>query len=335
MKEAKFYKKTKNNTVKCELCYQSCTIKPGSYGLCLARKNKRGILYSIVYGKIAGLNVDFIEKKPLYHFQPGSKSYSIGTTGCNFKCKFCQNADISQVKLENFPFVKELTPEEAVKDALRNDCKSISYTYNEPTINYEFALETAKLAKKKGLKNVFVTNACIQKKPLEVISPYLDAANIDLKSMNENFYRKICKADLKKVLNTIKEYYKLKIHIELTTLIIPGLNDSNKQIKKICEWVLNNLDKNVPLHFSRFYPQYLMKDKPITSIETIKNAVKTAKQLGIKYAYAGNVIDRELNNTYCHNCGEEIIDRTGSTTIVKNLKKYKCEKCKTRLLLHY
>jgi pyruvate formate lyase activating enzyme len=335
MKEALFYKKLDDKKVECRLCHHNCIIKPDNYGLCLARNNIKGVLYSDVYGRIAAVNVDPVEKKPLYHFLPGTKSFSIGTCGCNFKCGFCQNCDISQVKTSEYARIFKMTPEEAVSKALEYDCKSISYTYNEPTINYEFAVEASRKAVKKGLKNVFVTNGYIQEKPLKKLSPYLHAANIDLKSFSKEFYKKVCKADLSKVLETIKLYHKLKVHIELTTMIVPGLNDSKEEIKKLCKWVVDNLSSEVPLHFSRFYPQYLMTDTPMTELKVIRMAVKTARKSGIKYVYGGNVLEKSLNNTFCPKCKTEIIDRTGYKVFVKNVKKGICEKCGEKLLLHY
>ena len=335
MKEALFYEKMKDKSVNCNLCHQHCNIKEGKYGLCLARVNNNGILYSEVYGKISSTNVDPIEKKPLYHFYPGSLAFSIGTCGCNFKCKFCQNSEISQIKTSSCKNIISMTPEEAVEGALSYGCKSIAYTYNEPTVNYEFCLETAKLAKKKKLKNVFVTNGYIEKKPLKEISKYLDAANIDLKSSSRKFYNEVCGADLDKALETIKEYKKLGIYIELTTMIVPEENDSKKDITGVCKWVIDNLGLETPMHFSRFYPCHLMKDKPITPLKSVEKAVRIARELGIKYVYGGNVSGTDLNDTFCPKCKSLIIKRTGYEISIKNLKKGYCGKCGEKLLLYY
>ncbi len=333
MKEALFYSKLSSGKVKCTLCYNHCLIEKGSYGSCLARKNMGGKLYSMVYGKIAALHIDPIEKKPLYHFMPGTKTYSIGTCGCNFHCKFCQNYEISQTITENYPFIYSTTPKEIVDNAIRSGTPSISYTYNEPTINYEFSFETAKLAHSKGLKNIFVSNGNTEKKPLRKIAPYLDAVNIDLKSFNKRFYKEIVLGDLDKVLETIKLYKKLKIHLELTTLLIPKKNDSTKEVSSLVRWIVDNLGSDVPLHFSRFYPTYLMQDVPPTPLSTINRAIKIAKDRGIKYVYGGNVFDPKLINTYCPKCGTEIVDRTGPTIVVKNLVDGHCSKCGEKILL--
>jgi len=335
MKEALFYKKTGSNKVKCGLCHQNCTINDKAYGFCLARINEKGILYSEVYGKLSAVNIDPIEKKPLYHFYPGTTAFSIGTCGCNFKCSFCQNYEISQTSTKNYPYIAEMTPEQVVKQAIKNKCKSIAYTYNEPTINYEFAIETAELAQKKGLKNVFVTNGYIKKKPLKKISHCLDAANIDLKSSSPEFYKKKLKADLKKVFKTIKLYHELKIHTELTTLIIPGENDAKKDIEKLCDWIVDNLGRNVPMHFSRFRQCYKMNNKKPTPADKILMAVQTAKDKGIKFVYAGNISLDGLENTYCPKCGNTAIVRKNYCTIMPGLRGGSCRECGEKILQYY
>lgn len=335
MKEGMFYKRLENKKVQCNLCYQNCTIPNNEYGFCLARKNEEGALYSEVYGKLSAVNIDPIEKKPLYHFLPGSKAFSIGTCGCNFKCEFCQNYQISQVKTKDYNQIITMTPNQVVNQALVNDCKSIAYTYNEPTINYEFALETAKKAVKKGLKNVFITNGYIQEEPLNRIKPYLHAVNIDIKSLNPEFYKKFCKANLKKVLKSIKKYYDLGIHIELTNLIIPGENDSKKEVNRISSWIINNLSKNTPVHFSRFHPCYKLSDREATPQNNIISAVKTAKEQGLRFVYPGNIRDTDLNNTYCPNCGTLLINRKGYTINTQSLNKGVCEECGEELIGYY
>ncbi|MBN1923225.1 MAG: AmmeMemoRadiSam system radical SAM enzyme [Nanoarchaeota archaeon] len=335
MKKAMFSTKLGENKVKCGLCKHNCIIKENNYGICLARKNIKGVLYSEVYGKLSAVNVDPVEKKPLYHFYPGSKAFSIGTCGCNFKCGFCQNWQISQIKTVDYPYITEMTPSDVVREAKRYRCKSIAYTYNEPTINYEFALETSKLAHKQGIKNIFVTNGYIEEKPLRRIAPYLDAANIDLKSSNSSFYNKVCKADINKVLDSIILYHKLKIHIELTTLIVPGENDSEEDIRRLCKWVVDNLGFEVPLHFSRFFPDYLMRDKRETPLNIIDKAAVIAKGFGIKYVYGGNVAEEGLNNTFCPKCGELLVDRTKYPITVENVKKGRCENCNEKIPIKF
>jgi len=293
MKECVLYEKLKNkkNTVRCSACSQRCVISDNKVGICGVRKNIKGKLYLLVYGKVIAAHVDPIEKKPLYHFLPGSQSYSIATARCNFRCLWCQNYDISQYK--EFPRReipgKETTPEKIVEDAIKTKCKSISYTYTEPAIFVEFAIDTAKLAKKKNLKNIFVTNGYITPECLDYITGYVDAMNIDLKSFSDDFYRKYCGAThgIKPVLDNIKLAHEKKIHIEITTLVIPGLNDSDEEFEKIAKFIAS-VDKNIPWHISRFFPMYKMLDKPITPFETLKKAEKIGKKY-LNHVYIGNV----------------------------------------------
>ncbi|MCK4552711.1 AmmeMemoRadiSam system radical SAM enzyme [Candidatus Pacearchaeota archaeon] len=287
-KECTIYKKLKDKNVQCLACSHRCLISKGRTGICGVRQNIGGKLYLLVYGKVMAKYIDPIEKKPLYHFLPGTYAYSIGTVGCNFRCSFCQNYDISQFK-EFYGKVlgEKITPKQIVNEAIKNKCKSIAYTYNEPTIFAEFAHDTAKLAKQKNLKNILVTNGYMTKECLDYISPYIDAMNIDLKSFNDKFYLKICKARLKPVLETIKLAHKKKIWIEITTLIIPGENDSKEELEQIARFIAS-VDKNIPWHISRFFPAYKMLNKPITPIEKLKQAEKIGKKY-LKYVYIGNV----------------------------------------------
>jgi pyruvate formate lyase activating enzyme len=283
MKECVLYKKEKGN-VRCFACAHKCLISEGKTGICGVRKNIKGKLYLLVYGKVVAAHIDPIEKKPLYHFLPGTYAYSIGTVGCNFKCNYCQNWDISQLKEI---IGKEITPEKIIEEAIINKCKSIAYTYNEPTIFIEFVKDCAVLAKKKGLKNVLVTNGYMTKECLDFIAPYTDAMNIDLKSFNESFYEKICRGKLKPVLETIKNAHKKGIHIEITTLVIPEENDSLKEFEQIAKFIAR-IDKNIPWHISRFFPMYKMLDKESTSIETLKKAEEIGKKY-LNYVYLGNI----------------------------------------------
>jgi len=330
MKLAKHWDK-KDGKAKCNLCYQSCLISPGKRGFCGVRENRKGKLYTLVYGKAVSANADPIEKKPLYHFYPGSRSFSIATVGCNFRCEFCQNFDISQARPEEISGI-DLPPERVVELTKEYGCQGIAYTYTEPTIFYEYTLDTAKLAKKQGLYNVYVTNGYIQEKPLKQLSKYLDAANIDLKGFDEEFYAKFCKAKLKNVLKCIMNYHKLGIWIELTNLIVPGVNDNPKKIREMCEWVKDNLGTGVPLHFSRFFPHFKMTDKPPTNIETLIKAHRIAKEVGIKYVYIGNVPGGREDNTYCWKCNRLLIERFGFSVLEnKIIKDKKCPKCKARI----
>ena len=291
IKQAMFYDKLGDGKVQCNLCAHQCKIAPDSSGICGVRKNKDGELYTLVYGDVIASHVDPIEKKPIYHFLPGSYSYSIATIGCNFKCSFCQNWEISQVsKRQNTLSGHELMPEEVVREAKKNDCKSISYTYTEPTIFFEYAYETAKLAKKEGLYNIFVTNGYMTKETLNVIKPYLDAANIDLKSFREDFYKEMCGAHLKPVLDTIELMKKLGIWIEITTLVVTGKNDSDNEFKDIAEFIAN-LDPDIPWHISRFHPDFKYLEGKPTPIDALKRARDIGKKAGLRNIHLGNVIE--------------------------------------------
>ncbi len=325
MKQALYYKQLENNIVQCNLCPRKCVLKEGETGNCKARKNIKGELISLVYGKPAGFNIDPIEKKPLYHFLPGSKALSIGTTGCNLHCLHCQNYDTSQAAADEFSG-NTLLPEEVVEFAEKNNCNSISYTYNEPTIFYEYMIDTAKLARKKNIKNTIVSNGFINEAPLRELCRYIDAANIDLKSFNNNFYRKICGAWLEPVLNSLKILKENNVWLETTNLIIPTLNDDLTEIKKMCLWVKENLGANVPLHFTAFYPTYKLLDKPRTSEDILIRARGTALESGLRFVYVGN-IQTEANNTYCPKCKELLIGRSGFFVTKNNIKDGKCFKC--------
>jgi len=331
MKEALFYTKNKDNTVDCFLCGHRCHIKDEAYGICNVRINKKGTLYSLNYGKVVAVNVDPIEKKPLFHFLPGSKSYSIACVGCNFQCGFCQNWQISQAKIAKdlSLFEYRLTPEAIVEEALSNDCPSISYTYTEPTIYFEFAYDVARLAKEKGLFNVFVTNGYMSKEALQSIKPYLDAANVDLKSFSEDFYRKTCKASLRPVLENIILMRKLGIWIEITTLIIPEKNDSKKELKQIAEFIAS-LDCAIPWHISRFHPDFEFNKVKPTSKESLLLAHDIAKDAGLKYVYVGNVYT-DYEDTVCPSCGKILIKRIGFSIESKNISEGGCSYCKQKI----
>lgn len=329
MKEAALYEKLEDENVRCQLCSHRCLIAPGKRGICFVRENQNGTLYSLVYGKAIAKNVDPIEKKPLFHFQPGSLSFSIATAGCNFRCDFCQNWDISQITKgpEGRIIGEELPPEEIVKKALETGCSSIAYTYTEPTIFFEYAADTAKLAKKKGLANVFVTNGYQTPETIKEMKGLIDAANIDLKSFSQRFYQKICGAKLKPVLEAIKLMHKAGIWIELTTLIVPKQNDSEEELSQIAQFIAG-IDKNIPWHISRFHPEYKMLDTQPTPLETLEMAYQLGKKANLKYVYLGNVITETRENTYCPKCGNLAIRRVGySVQILAVNKKGECPKC--------
>ncbi|WP_038057794.1 AmmeMemoRadiSam system radical SAM enzyme [Thermodesulfobacterium hydrogeniphilum] len=329
MKVALFYETLEDKKVKCKLCNHNCIIPPNSTGICGVRKNEEGVLYSLVYGKIIAEHVDPIEKKPLFHFLPGSWSYSISTVGCNFRCSFCQNYEISQ-----YPHIyksiagRPKTPKEVVEDALKEETKSISYTYTEPTVYFEFAYDCAKLAVKHGLKNVFVSNGYMSKEVIDYIKPYLHAANIDLKSFKDSFYKNICKARLQPVLDNLKYIKQLGIWLEVTTLIIPGENDDPEELKDIANFIKTELGPETPWHISRFYPTYKMLDKPYTPEETLLRAYYIGKEAGLYYIYIGNVHGNQYENTYCPQCNTLIIERYGFRILKVNLGDNKtCPNC--------
>jgi pyruvate formate lyase activating enzyme len=284
MRECVLYKKLPDKEVQCTSCNHRCLIDEGKRGICGVRENIKGKLFLLVYGLIVSENIDPIEKKPLYNFMPNTKTYSIGTVGCNFKCYFCQNYRTSQLKEV---VGSKTTPEEIVERALTSGCKSISYTYNEPTIFAEFVKDTAVLAKKKGLKNILVTNGYMTRECLEFLGKDIDAMNIDLKSFKDKFYNKICGAKLKPVLDTIKLAHEKGIHVEITTLIVPGENNSIEEFEDIARFI-SGLDKNIPWHISRFFPMYKMRDKEVTSLDILKKAERVGKKY-LNYVYVGNI----------------------------------------------
>jgi len=324
-KEALLYKKLRDSKVHCFLCAHNCKIEDGEFGFCGVRKNEGGVLYSYVYGELIASNIDPIEKKPLYHFLPGTLSYSIATVGCNFRCSFCQNWQISQTsKKEGISGGIEISPQAIVAYALENDCKSIAYTYTEPVIFFEYAYDTAKFAKEAGLYNVFVTNGYMSEEAIDTISPYLDAANIDLKSFNNDFYARICKGALEPVLNSIRFMKKNNIWVEITTLIIPGENDSDEELSRIAEFIAG-IDKDIPWHISRFHPDYRFLDARVTPLEALRKAEKIAKKAGLRFVYLGNV--SEDTNTCCYKCGEILIKRTGFSVTENKMKNGSCPSC--------
>jgi pyruvate formate lyase activating enzyme len=285
---AMFFSKLDNNNVECFLCSHCCRIAPENYGICRQRKNIGGDLYTYAYGEVVAANIDPIEKKPLYHFLPGSKAFSIATAGCNFKCGFCQNWQISQAGHVDRVGGKLFKPEEAVETAIRSECASIAYTYTEPTIFFEYSYDIARIAKEKGLSNIYVTNGYMSKEALDLISPYLDAANIDLKSFSDDFYIKICKARLQPVLDTIKRMKSLGIWIEITTLLVTGLNDSEGELRQIAEFIAKT-DRNIPWHISRSHPDYKYQQIRPVSLALMKKAESIGKSAGLEHVHLGNV----------------------------------------------
>jgi pyruvate formate lyase activating enzyme len=329
MKEAYLYEKDSKGKVRCLLCNHRCLISDGKRGICCVRDNSKGILYSLVYEKLVSANVDPIEKKPFFHFLPGSKAFSIATVGCNFQCLHCQNHEISQLpnNTENITG-KEVSCEEIVAMAQKYNCDSISYTYTEPTVFFEYAYDTAKIAHAKGLKNNFVTNGYMTAEALDMIAPYLDGANVDLKAFSEEFYKTICGAKLKPVLESIAKMHDLGIWVEVTTLIIPTLNDAEEELRKIAHFI-RSLSPEIPWHVSAFYPTYKMLDKPRTSAETIRRAREIGLEEGLKYVYTGNIPGEEGENTACPNCNKVLIKRWGYQIAENSVTEGTCPQCGT------
>ena len=329
MKEALLYTKLEDNQLRCDLCAHRCLIQEGKRGICGVRENRGGVLYSLVYGKAIATHVDPIEKKPLFNFLPGSLSFSVATVGCNMTCLHCQNADISEAPRETGRIMGEdISPERLVEAAEKNGCRSIAYTYTEPTIFFEYALDTARLAKTRGVKNIFVTNGYMTEEALEMINPVLDAANVDLKSFNDDFYRKICGARLQPVLETIKRMHEQGIWLEVTTLIIPGHNDSDEELEAIGRF-LSGISPDIPWHVSAFYPTYLLTSAPPTPAATLRRARKIGQAAGLRYVYTGNIPGDDGENTYCPNCGKIIIERTGYRVGAVNIRDGNCAFCST------
>ncbi len=329
MKEARLYKKLEDKKVKCQNCAHYCVILPGKRGICGARENRDGTLFAVNYGKATAVNIDPIEKKPFFHFLPGSYSLSIATVGCNFKCLNCQNYDISQAPKPDKPILGEdLPPEEIVKIALKNKLPSISYTYTEPAIFSEYAIATMKLAKKKGLKNCWVSNGFWSKELFDLVAPYLDAANIDLKSFSDEFYTKNCGGRLQPVLDILKRLKKKKIWVEITTLAIPTLSDLEEMFRNIAKFIKSDLGPETPWHITQFSGavSWQLKHLPNTPVETLQKAYQIGEKAGLKYVYTGNVPELPSEDTFCPKCGTLAIDRT-NYVIHRHDKEGKCSKC--------
>ena len=329
MKEVYLYKKLKDKKVQCRNCAHFCIIEPAQRGSCGVRENIDGKLYALNYGKAIAVNIDPIEKKPFFHFLPGSHSLSIATVGCNFACKNCQNYNISQGFKEKKEILGEnLPPEKIVKLALENNLPSISYTYTEPTIFSEYALDTMKIAKKKGLKNNWVTNGFWSKELFELIWPYLDAANVDLKGFSDEFYIKVCGAKLQPVLDNLIQLKKKKIWVEVTTLTIPTLSDSEEMFRNIAKFIKEKLGVETPWHVTRFSGviSWKLQDLPDTPVQILEKAYKIGKEAGLKYVYTGNVPGLSSEDTYCPKCGALAINRTGYI-IRRHDKNGKCFQC--------
>lgn len=335
MVEARYYIETSNQNVQCLLCPWNCILKPGQTGECRVRTNRNGKLYTQVYNKVAALAIDPIEKKPLYHFAPGKKILSIGEVGCNLHCNFCQNHDISQCSATDFKRFKEISSPEIIELALKTANNiGIAYTYNEPFTFYEFLIDTAELAHQKGLKNVVVSNGYINPAPLQNLLPYINAFNIDLKAYSNTFYQKQTSGKLQPVLRTIKTIAKSRSHLEITTLIIPGLNDNQTEFEAMLQWIQNETGENTPLHLSKYFPRY-KQQTAATNTEKLVEVFHLAKKY-LKYVYLGNIYAPKYSSTVCPACGALLIQRNNYETQIVGLnEKHRCTQCNNQILLSY
>lgn len=328
MHEALFYQQGTDGKILCGLCHHRCRISEGKRGICGVREHRSGRLYSLVYGRLVSQNIDPIEKKPMFHLLPGSRSYSIATVGCNFQCLHCQNYQISQ-----YPHLHSgeitgtvCTPQAVVEAAARTGCASISYTYVEPTIFYEFAYDCARLARDKGIKNVFVSNGYMTSEVVRHLAPVLDGINIDLKAFSAEFYQKVCKARLEPVLENIRLFHTLGVLVEVTTLIIPGLNDNEEELRAIARF-LKGISVNIPWHVTGFYPTYKMLNRPATPASTLAKARKIGRDEGLHFVYEGNVAGAGGEDTHCPGCGTLLVQRVGFSSQIVAMRDGKCSKC--------
>lgn len=326
LQEARHYFKLEGGKVQCQLCFRSCVISEGQRGYCETRENRGGKLYTLTYGMPAAIQIDPIEKKPLFHFLPGSETLSFGTAGCNFKCIFCQNWHLAARTPEEVESIY-LSPKEAVKKALDYNCQSISFTYNEPTVFYEWMYDVAKLAKENGLNTLFHTNGSMQPQPLRELLKYMDAVCVDLKAFTAEFYYLTSFSQLEPVLTTLKIIKEEGVWLEITNLIIPTLNDDPEKIEEMCIWIRDNLGKDVPIHFSRFFPAYKLTRLPPTPIETLEKAKDIAQGVGLQYVTIGNVPGHPANSTYCPQCGKVLIERIHFSVLINNIENGKCRFC--------
>jgi pyruvate formate lyase activating enzyme len=323
-----YQEKVDGNSVRCHICPHNCIINEGKVGICKTRVNKEGVLYSIAYGNPCSISIDPIEKKPLFHFLPGEKIFSLATAGCNFRCLNCQNWEISQsspLELNHY----DLMPEDVVKRAIAHGTNLIAFTYTEPTVFYEYVYDTAQIAHEEGLKTVFISNGFINQQPLIDLCPFLDAANIDLKCFDDDIYRKLDGGRLQPILDTLKTLKEKKVWLEITNLLVPTYTDNNKMIEEMCKWLVDNGFSDTPLHFSRFFPNYKLMDLPPTAEKSLIQAKEIAEKAGIKYVYIGNIPSVHEENTYCPQCKRMILERISYTIIKNNINEGKCEFCKT------
>lgn len=328
LQKARFFDRLDGGKVQCRICFKNCIISSGETGFCHNRKNEEGNLYNLVYGRPSAVQFDPVEKEPLHHFLPGTDILCIGTAGCNFRCKFCHNWHLSQQSIEQIGFYQEFAPDALVQKSLdRWRPPSISFTYNEPTVIYEYVYDTAKLARKAGLKVVIHSNGSMNAEPLRPLLQHVDAATVDLKAFHEDFYRDVSGGQLEHVLGTLKIIREEGVWLELVNLVIPGLNDDPEDLKRMCAWICHNLGPETPLHFSRFFPAYRLTDLPPTPVETLEQAHQIAQEEGLLFVSIGNVPGHTHNSTFCHGCGDTIIKRVHFTVHSVNMEEGRCSSC--------
>jgi len=327
--EALLWESRDESKVRCHLCSHRCIVKPGKRGLCGVRENQAGVLHTLVYGQLVAQNIDPIEKKPLFHLYPGSRSYSIATVGCNFKCEFCQNADIAQMPSDRAGLImgKQVTPAEVVAAARAADCRTIAYTYTEPTVYFEFAYDTARLAKESGISNVFVTNGYMTAEAFDMVAPFLDAANVDLKAFTDDFYKHYCGARIEPVKETLVRMKQGGVMVEVTTLIIPGLNDDRARLEKLAGFLATELGPDTPWHISRFHPTYRLTDRGVTPEKTLLEARRIGLEAGLQHVYIGNVPGSDGESTSCPGCERVVIERVGYRIRGYHLEDGRCAFC--------
>jgi pyruvate formate lyase activating enzyme len=328
LKEASFWEK-EGDAVRCRLCPHSCLIKEGKRGICRVRANLGGRLYALTYGKVSSMHMDPIEKKPLFHFKPGRPVLSFGGASCNLRCQHCQNYAIAHVGPEEIP-LRTVLPEEVPTMCREQNSEGVAWTYNEPTIWYEYMMDASQLCKREGLFTVSVTNGFIQEEPLRSMKGVIDAMNIDVKGFTETFYKEVCKGQLAPVLRACEVAKEIGVHLEVTYLVIPTRNDRQEEIEGFCQWVKDRLSGDTPVHFSRFHPDYKMVDLPPTPRSTMEMAVSTARSKGLDYVYMGNISTEKGENTYCPQCGSLLVRRSGFLTEIVGLKGENCARCGRR-----
>ncbi len=325
--EAMFYQKLNDDRVRCNLCFHACTLAPGERGFCRNRQNEEGMLYTLVYGRPSAVHVEPVEKLPLKHFRPGSERLNIGTASCNLRCKYCHNWHLSQASIEEVRDYQKLSPEDVVQRATERDAPSISFTYNEPTVFYEYMYDIARLAREEGMEVLLNSNGAMQREPLLALLPYIDAVNIDLKGFTEDFYREMAGGSLEPVLDTLKTVRAEGVWLEVVNLVVPGYNDDMDTVAEMCRWIIDELGEETPVHFNRFTPAYRLTDESMTPLSTLEEAHQVALAEGLHFVTIGNVPEHPYESTYCPHCGEVLIERAHYDIRALNVQDGKCKFC--------